>query len=270
MGFGHALRHRAAQGRRRVHLRRGDGALQLDRGLPRRAAQQAAVPGRRRPVRQADGGQQRRDAWSTCSDIVLEGGAAFAGIGTERLDRHAPVLPVRLRRAARPVRGAVRRHAARGARRWRAASPAAATLQAVLLGGAAGGFVGPDDARPRAVVRGDARGRRDAGLGRGHGLRRHASTCVPILLRIAAFFRDESCGQCVPCRVGTVRQEEALAAPRVGAAARAASRTSSRCSTRSRAAMRDASICGLGQTAANAIESAISEPRRLRAAEEPR
>jgi hypothetical protein len=33
---------------------------------------------------------------------------------------------------------------------------------------------------------------------------------VPILLRIAAFFRDESCGQCVPCRVGTVRQEEAL------------------------------------------------------------
>ena len=33
---------------------------------------------------------------------------------------------------------------------------------------------------------------------------------VPILARIAAFFRDESCGQCVPCRVGTVRQEELL------------------------------------------------------------
>jgi NADH-quinone oxidoreductase subunit F len=31
-----------------------------------------------------------------------------------------------------------------------------------------------------------------------------------ILLRIAAFFRGESCGQCVPCRVGTVRQEELL------------------------------------------------------------
>ncbi len=31
------------------------------------------------------------------------------------------------------------------------------------------------------------------------------------LRRIAAFFRDESCGQCVPCRVGTVRQEELLA-----------------------------------------------------------
>ena len=31
-----------------------------------------------------------------------------------------------------------------------------------------------------------------------------------ILRRIARFFRDESCGQCVPCRVGTVRQDEAL------------------------------------------------------------
>ena len=62
LGQGIRLRHRVAQGRRRVHLRRGDRALQLDRGLPRRAAQQAAVPGRRRAVRQADGHQQRRDA----------------------------------------------------------------------------------------------------------------------------------------------------------------------------------------------------------------
>ncbi len=42
-----------------------------------------------------------------------------------------------------------------------------------------------------------------------------------IVLRIATFFRDESCGQCVPCRVGTVRQEEAL--HRLVAAKRAAS-----------------------------------------------
>ena len=34
---------------------------------------------------------------------------------------------------------------------------------------------------------------------------------VGALTRIARFFRDESCGQCVPCRVGTVRQEELLA-----------------------------------------------------------
>ncbi|HTI20414.1 MAG TPA: NADH-ubiquinone oxidoreductase-F iron-sulfur binding region domain-containing protein, partial [Kutzneria sp.] len=73
------------------------------------------------------------------------------------------------------------------------------------------------------------------------------------LLRIAEFFRDESCGQCVPCRIGTVRQEEALhrIVQRKGDAQdlvllRDVGRV-----------MRDSSICGLGQTAWNAIESAI-------------
>jgi NADH-quinone oxidoreductase subunit F len=68
---------------------------------------------------------------------------------------------------------------------------------------------------------------------------------VDQLHRIAAFFSDESCGQCVPCRVGTVRQQEALAAGDVELVHQIG------------AAMRDASICGLGQTAANAVESAI-------------
>ena len=61
-GLGLRLRHRAPARRRRLHLRRGDGALRVDRGQARRAAQQAAVPGRGRPVRQADRRQQRRDA----------------------------------------------------------------------------------------------------------------------------------------------------------------------------------------------------------------
>ena len=73
------------------------------------------------------------------------------------------------------------------------------------------------------------------------------------LLRIAAFFRDESCGQCVPCRVGTVRQEEALHRLAAGRA-----RGDERATLDELAqAMRDASICGLGQTAANAVVSAI-------------
>ena len=72
------------------------------------------------------------------------------------------------------------------------------------------------------------------------------------LRRIAAFFRDESCGQCVPCRVGTVRQEEVLA--RLATAPRAGDLELFRDLAR---VMRDASICGLGQTAPSAIESAI-------------
>ena len=68
LGPGLRLRHRDPARRRRLHLRRGDRDLQLDRGLPRRAAQQAAVPGREGPVRQADGGEQRRDAGQRAAD----------------------------------------------------------------------------------------------------------------------------------------------------------------------------------------------------------
>lgn len=76
-----------------------------------------------------------------------------------------------------------------------------------------------------------------------------------LLLRIASFFRDESCGQCVPCRVGTIRQEEALHRLSAGGAnGRAAELL---LLDEVGAAMRDASICGLGQTAYSAIESAI-------------
>ena len=83
-------------------------------------------------------------------------------------------------------------------------------------------------------------------------------------MRIAAFFRDESCGQCVPCRVGTVRQEEALARL---VARRAARRRRGRAALIAEVGqcMRDASICGLGQTASSAVESAI---RRLHVFEE--
>jgi NADH-quinone oxidoreductase subunit F len=81
---------------------------------------------------------------------------------------------------------------------------------------------------------------------------------LPILTRIAEFFRDESCGQCVPCRVGTVRQEELVA--RVTRAAPLGSRKRELALlTELGQAMRDASICGLGQTASSAIESAVKK-----------
>jgi NADH-quinone oxidoreductase subunit F len=89
------------------------------------------------------------------------------------------------------------------------------------------------------------------------------------LHRMAAFFRHESCGQCVPCRVGTVRQQELLpallAAPgpagpsvsSVPSASTVPAASSVAVFSELSAAMRDASICGLGQTASAAIESAL-------------
>lgn len=137
-------------------------------------------------------------------------------------------------------------------------------LRAVLLGGAAGGFVRPDELDVPLTFEGT----RAAGttLGSGVVLVLDESVELPrILLRIAEFFRDESCGQCVPCRVGTVRQEEALhrIKDRTGAAAAGDIALLREVGQ----AMRDASICGLGQTAWNAVESAID---RLGVFEPPR
>jgi NADH-quinone oxidoreductase subunit F len=78
---------------------------------------------------------------------------------------------------------------------------------------------------------------------------------LDIVRRIAEFFRDESCGQCVPCRVGTVRQEELLA--RLRAAGRAGADELALLRDLGQV-MRDASICGLGQTASSAVESALA------------
>ena len=81
-----------------------------------------------------------------------------------------------------------------------------------------------------------------------------------ILLRIARFFRDESCGQCVPCRVGTVRQEELLHRLNNGRPLGSAEQEAAMLKEISQV-MRDASICGLGHTASSAIESALGKWR---------
>ena len=132
-------------------------------------------------------------------------------------------------------------------------------LQAVLLGGAAGSFVRPDELDLR-LTHEDTRA---AGSTLGSGVVLVIDDTMDlrdIVRRIAAFFRDESCGQCVPCRVGTVRQEEAL--HRIAqSSAGAQLATELALLDEVGVAMRDASICGLGQTAYAAVESAI---KRLR------
>ncbi|MHB8469726.1 MAG: NADH-ubiquinone oxidoreductase-F iron-sulfur binding region domain-containing protein [Gaiellaceae bacterium] len=131
--------------------------------------------------------------------------------------------------------------------------------QAVLLGGAAGSFLRPDQLDLPLSF--DAA--REAGVTLGSGVVMvfgESADLVAAVLRIAAFFRDESCGQCVPCRVGTVRQEEALhrlAAGRAYGDERAVLADLTQ-------VLRDASICGLGQTAANAVESALENLGVLR------
>ena len=129
------------------------------------------------------------------------------------------------------------------------------SLQAVLLGGAAGSFV----TEANLDVPLSFEGTRAIGATLGSGavmVLDDTADLGPILLRIARFFSHESCGQCVPCRVGTKRQEEILTRM---LAARGGNGHDGDIALLADVAqaMRDASICGLGQTAASAIQSAV-------------
>jgi NADH-quinone oxidoreductase subunit F len=124
----------------------------------------------------------------------------------------------------------------------------------VLLGGAAGTFVRADELDLK-LTHEDTRA---AGTTLGSGVVMVFDDTVNLretIARIASFFRDESCGQCVPCRVGTIRQEEAI--HRLSHNGPGSHASDFALLDEVGLAMKDASICGLGQTAYSAIESAI-------------
>jgi len=128
-------------------------------------------------------------------------------------------------------------------------------LRAVLLGGAAGSFVGPDALDTPLTF--EAMRAIGATLGSGVVLVLDDTVDITSLLRrITQFFRDESCGQCVPCRVGTVRQEEVLARMARGAPFGSVAQELALLEDIG-SVTRDASICGLGQTAVAAVQSAV-------------
>jgi NADH-quinone oxidoreductase subunit F len=187
-------------------------------------------------------------------EILRIGGPAFAGIGTEgstgtrlfclsgcvqRPGLYEYEFGVTLRQVIDAAGGV------RGGR----------PLQAVLLGGAAGSFVGPDALDTPLTFEGV----RAIGATLGSGVVLVLDDTVDLtalLQRIARFFRDESCGQCVPCRLGTVRQEELIGRLARGAPLGSAERELALLDDIA-AVARDASICGLGQTAISAAASAV-------------
>jgi NADH-quinone oxidoreductase subunit F len=189
--------------------------------------------------------------------IVQHGGAAYAAIGTPTST--GPKLFCLSGHVARPGTYEVEFGATLGDLIALAGGVAGTgEIRAILLGGAAGVFVGPDALDMPLTF--EATRAAQATLGSGVIMVFDTSVdLVDTLRRIAQFFRDESCGQCVPCRVGSVRQEELLA--RLAAGSQVRSRDDELVLLREIGqAMRDASICGLGQTASSAIESALRRP----------
>jgi NADH-quinone oxidoreductase subunit F len=189
--------------------------------------------------------------------IVRDGGEAFSRIGTE--GSTGPKLFCLSGHVARPgVYEVEFGTTLRGLIEAGGGVPGNRALKTVLLGGAAGVFVGPDALDTPLTFEAT----RAIGATLGSGVVMvfdETADLVGTLRRIAQFFRDESCGQCVPCRVGTVRQEELLARLIAGRPHGSAADELALLREIGQA-MRDASICGLGQTASSAIESAVRQP----------
>jgi len=183
--------------------------------------------------------------------IVLDGGAAFAAEGTEKSS--GTRLFCVSGRVATPGLYEFEFGVTLG-EVLEAAGGFSGTggLAAVLLGGAAGSFVGPDSIDLPLTFEAT----REAGVSLGSGVVMafgDHDDLADTVRRIAAFFRDESCGQCVPCRVGTVRQEELLIRLSDGTS----SGDERPLFDDLAAVMGDASICGLGHTASSAVRSAL-------------
>jgi len=126
-------------------------------------------------------------------------------------------------------------------------------MQTILFGGAAGAFSTPEQLDVPMTFE-DLRA---AGLPLGSGVVMvfdETRDLRDVLSRLGRFFAHESCGKCYPCQLGTQRQYEILARladgkPLPGDAERLADVGWT---------MTDASLCGLGQTAASAVLSALN------------
>lgn len=125
-------------------------------------------------------------------------------------------------------------------------------LQAILFGGAAGAFATSD----QIDVPLSYEDLKDAGLPLGSGVLLIFDETRDIrdaLKRLTHFFALESCGKCYPCQLGTQRQYEILKRISSG---NTLSGDVERLSDVGWT-MTNASLCGLGQTAASAVLSAM-------------
>ena len=125
-------------------------------------------------------------------------------------------------------------------------------LKTILFGGAAGAFVTPEHLDARLSFE-DLRA---VGLPLGSGVVMAFDETRDLrdaLYRLSKFFAHESCGKCYPCQMGTQRQTEILERISAGKVHPGDLERMQDVGW----TMTDASICGLGQTAASAVLSAI-------------
>ena len=246
-----------------IEIRRGGGAyvcgegtalFESHRGQARRAAQQGRPIHRPRACSRSPRSSTTSRPWSTSRASSLTAARMYAALGTAMSTGHK--LFSISGHVARPgVYETEFGITLRDLIELAGGIPGGRAVKAVNLGGAAGVFVGPEAMHmPLTFEHAKEMG---ATLGAGAVVVFDETTDVlDILRRIAQFFRDESCGQCVPCRVGTVRQEELLARLMAGRPRGTVADELALLSDLGQV-LRDASICGLGQTANDALATGL-------------
>ena len=133
-------------------------------------------------------------------------------------------------------------------------------LGAIQPGGASSNFLGPD----QLDVPLDFGSLREAGSMLGSGalvVLAEGTDLLAAATNVLRFFRDESCGKCVPCRVGSTKAHRILTDHL--AAGGGAGDVNARV-TELEQVMRRTSICGLGQVALGPVASVLRLSRESR------
>ncbi|MDH3944636.1 MAG: SLBB domain-containing protein, partial [Anaerolineae bacterium] len=131
--------------------------------------------------------------------------------------------------------------------------PEKRSIQGVLIGGAAGVFIGSDQLDIRLTYEDTKAHNIPLGSGVVMVFDENADI-LHTLKNLSRFFAHESCGKCFPCQLGTQRQMEILADIISNGRSRKGSKESL---IDLGFTMTETSLCGLGQTASTAILSAI-------------
>ena len=190
--------------RRRLYLRRGDGAARKPRGQEGPAAAEAAIPGQCRPLWLPDHRQQCRvrSRWRRPSCAAARPGSRRFGrpnnVGTKLFCISGHVNnPCTVEDAMSiPFRELIETHCGGIRGGWD-------NLLAVIPGGASVPLV-PAEQIIDAPMDFDALRDLKSGLGTAAVIVMDKSTdIVKAIARLAYFYKHESCGQCTPCREGT-------------------------------------------------------------------
>jgi NADH:ubiquinone oxidoreductase subunit F (NADH-binding) len=134
---------------------------------------------------------------------------------------------------------------------------AGAALQAIQPGGASSNFLGPD----QLDVPLDFGSLAKAGSMLGSGalvVVAEGTDLLAAATNVLRFFRNESCGKCVPCRVGSTKAHAILSDALAGDGLDQAGEERI---TELEATMRLTSICGLGQVALGPVVSVLGLQR---------